>query len=90
MNRKYVTDEEVARSMYRRRKEHGFTTEELSLCHKHFRGPGALAWAREKIKRMLRKKIITSTPDTTEQYGDKRRKLYGFTEEALTQWRLEK
>jgi len=90
LNRIYVTREEIARSMYRRRLERGFTTDDLMRLHWDRQGKRAKAWAREMIKRMRADGVIVATAPEEGVEGDKRKKLYAFTDEQLAAWGLDK
>ena len=88
LNRVYIKQEEIARSMYRRRKEDGFTTDDLMRLHWDRQGARAKAWAREIIKRMRKQgRIVTVTTEDGVE-GDRRKVLYAFTPETLKRWGL--
>ena len=88
LNRIYVTQEEIARSMYRRQKERAFTTDDLMRLHWDRQGARAKAWSREIIKRMRKiGRVVTMVPEEGVE-GDKRRVLYAFTNDTLKQWGL--
>lgn len=94
LNRIYITERMMAESLYKRSKERGFTTEDLMRMHWDRQGKRALAWARERIKRMKKAKVIetieaTKDPkDNDVPEGDKRRRYYRFAEEKLIEWNL--
>lgn len=87
LNRIYVTQEEIARSMYRRRKEDAFTTEDVMRLHWDRQGARAIDWARTIIKRMRAAGIVEAYKPT-KALADGRRVLYRFTPEALAGWGL--
>lgn len=87
LNRIYIRDYELAVSLYRRRKERCFTTEDVMRLHWNRQGAAALAWARLRIVRMREKGIVESfVPDDE---TDKRRRAYTFTDEQLEEWNLD-
>ena len=94
LNRMYITKRMIAESLYKRSKERKFTTEDLMRMHWDRQGYRALAWARERIKRMRRVNIIVTVEPTKDPRandlpdGDKRRRYYTFTEEKLKEWNL--
>jgi hypothetical protein len=88
LNRIYITQEEIARSMYRRRKEDGFTTDDLMRLHWERQGKRAKAWAREIIKRMRKQGRIVTVASEEGVEGDRRKVLYAFTHDVLKQWGL--
>lgn len=92
MNRIYVKSEEVAKSMYRRKKERCFTTEDVMRLHWNRQGHDALEWARLRIKRLREDGLVENLTkeEALAHTGDKRRVLYRFTEAALQQWGLDK
>lgn len=90
LNRIYVKQEEIARSMYKRRKERGFDTEDLMRLHWERQGKRAKEWSREIIKRMIRADVVEAFKPDRDQAtdGDMRRVMYRFTEETLRKWNL--
>lgn len=92
LNRIYVRQEDIASSLYKRRKERSFTTEDVMRLHWDRQGAKAIAWAREIIKRMLKAGVIESFKPDDKMHaveGDNRRVLYRFTEERLKELGLD-
>ena len=91
LNRIYIRHQDLARSLFRRRKELGFTSTDVMRCHWNRQGPRARAWAQEKIVRMRKDGIIeTCRPleGVAPPEGDRRMRWYRFTAAFLREYNL--
>ncbi len=93
LNRIYITERMLAESLYKRSKERSFTTEDVMRVHWERQGSRALAWARERIKRMKKAEVILTIEPKDPRLndvpqGDGRRRFYTFTEAKLVEWNL--
>jgi hypothetical protein len=91
LNRIYIRHEDIARSLYKRRKELQFTTEDVMRLHWDRQGKRAKDWARKTIKRMRAEGTVEAMkPDSNMQApnGDGRCCWYRITETAFKTWNL--
>lgn len=90
LNRIYIRHEDIGISMYKRRKERGFFTVDLMRMHWDRQGTRAMGWAIRTITFMRTKGILESfIPPVHLTNGDKRLRMYRFTEAQLKEWNLD-
>lgn len=95
LNRIWIRTEQLARSLYRRRKERCFMTEDVMRLHWERQGARARRWAVQTIYVLRKNGIVRNL--TREEYpphfpGEYRRNRvwYSFCEHKLKEWGLDK
>jgi hypothetical protein len=87
MKRQAITKRDIAEALHKKGKARAFTTDDVMRVHWNHNGSTAREWARGRVKQMRKLGLLVVViPSDNPVDGDRRKRLYRFTESALQEW----